>query len=107
LKSDKIIFLDTAVRFGDILDQFGGLDKLDMFGIINYIHKYYVGKKVIFYLPESQIRIRNIIDFSIEIKKCLDGSPNFEYWFRFTFDDGKCRLADDETKISVLLDNKN
>ena len=48
------------IKFGDILNQFGGLEHLRMYEMVNYIHKHYVNKKVKIYLNlngENQMRI--------------------------------------------------
>ena len=105
--------IDT-IRFGDILKQFGGLYKLDMFGMINYIHNHYVNKSVIFYIKldgKHQSLIRDINKFTIEIRKWKENevyTQEFSYAFKFFHDDGKCLIVgDDETRISILNFNKN
>jgi hypothetical protein len=104
--------IDTT-RFGDVLEQFGGMYKLDMFGIIDFIHNLYVDKTVIIYIKldgKHQTLILNIKNFTIEIRKWKENgvyTQDFSYAFKFQYDDGRCLIVDDETRISLLYLSKN
>ena len=105
-----VIIQDVNVKmmnkFGDILNQFGGLEHLRMYEMVNYIHKHYVNKKVKIYLNlngENQMRIFYVKKFLIEIS--TDGSYN-SYSFKFRRIDGGHIIVDSETKISILIGNK-
>ena len=86
------------IKFGDILKQFGGLEHLRMYEMVNYIHKHYVNKKVKNYLnlnDENQMRIFYVKKFLIEIS--TDGSYD-SLSFKFRRIDGGHIIVDNETK---------
>jgi len=95
------------IKFGDIIKQFGGLDNLKMYKMINHVHKNYVNKKVKIYLNltgENKIRIFYVKKFLIEIS--TDGSYD-SHSFKFRRIDGGHIIVDSETKISILIENKS
>jgi hypothetical protein len=108
---DEEIYLEQLstdfVKFGDIIKQFGGLDDLKMYKMINYIHKHYVNKKVKMYLNlngENQIRIFYVKKFLIEIS--TDGNYD-SHSFKFRRIDGGHIIVDAGTNISILIENKS